>query len=160
MVCKLACSPKQFKKGILMKKSFLFLMIFLAGVGVHGQNIVGKIFLSAEATGLFGPPSVSIPIETSTLNEMLKLTTDYIMFRIDKDSLTILDNKRNAIYPKNAVVKETDIYKYASVSLVSKLLIGGKESVTKVELRNFGILSISNGEFVLEWVAPCPPDCP
>ncbi len=143
-----------------MKKSFLFLMIFLAGVGVHGQNIAGKIFLNAEATGLFGPPAVSIPIETSTLNDMLKLTTDYIMFRIDKDSLTILDSKRNAIYPKNAVVMESDIYKYFSVSLVSKLLAGGKESVTTVELRNFGILSIHNGDFVLEFSSPCPPDCP
>lgn len=143
-----------------MKKSFLFLMIFLAGVGVHGQNIVGKIFLSAEATGLFGPASVSIPIETSTLNDMLKLTTDYIMFRIDKDSLTILDNNRNAIYPKNAVVKESEIFKYCSVSLLNKLLVGGKMSITNIELRNFGILSISNGEFVLEFQSPCPPDCP
>jgi hypothetical protein len=142
-----------------MKKSLLFLMIFLAGVGVHGQNIVGKIFLSAEATGLFGPAAVSIPIKTSTLNDMLKLTTDYIMFRIDKDSLTILDNNRNAIYPKNAVVKETDIYKYSSVSLLQKMLIGGKAEITNIELRNFGILTISNGEFVLEYLSPCPPDC-
>ncbi len=143
-----------------MRKSFLFLMIFLAGVGVHGQNIVGKIFLSAEATGLFGPPSVSIPIETSTLSDMLKLTNDYIMFRIDKDSLTILNNNRIPIYPKNAVIKESEIFKYCSVSLLNKMLIGGKAAVTNIELRNFGILAISNGEFVLEFQSPCPPDCP
>jgi hypothetical protein len=143
-----------------MRKSFFFFIFFLAGAGIYGQNIVGKIFLSAEATGLFGPVSVSVPIETSTLSDLTKQTTDYIMFRIDNGKLTILDNKRNAIYPKDAVVAPTDIYKYCSVSLLNKLLVGGKAGITNIEIRNYGILSISNGEFVLEFQSPCPPDCP
>ena len=158
-VCNLVCSPKQTMKGTFMKKLFFFLVFILAGVGVYGQNIVGKIHVSAEADGLYGPVSVSVPIETSALSDLLKVTDGYIMFRIDKGNLTVLDNKRTVIYPKNAEVKDSDLFRYFSVSLVSKLITGGQASVTTIELRNFGILSLTNGQYTLEFGSFCPPDC-
>jgi len=142
-----------------MKKSFFFLIFILAGVGIYGQNIVGKIHVSAEADGLYGPVSVSVPIETSALSDLLKATDGYIMFRVDKGNLTILDNKRTIIYPKNAEVNDSDLFRYFSVSLVSKLIAGGQASVTTVELRNYGILTLTNGQYTLEFGSFCPPDC-
>ena len=127
---------------------------------MYGQNIVGKMYTGTEANQIYGPVAVSVSIPTSTLGDLLKLNGAYIMFRIENGNLTILDSQRTVIYPGNVTIKDTDVFRFFSVSLVSKLISDGGSASTSVEIRNNNILTITNGTYTLEYSILCPPFCP
>jgi hypothetical protein len=140
-------------------KIVLFLFVFSFGFS-YSQTVVGKLYSKTEANSIYGPILVSIPISSSQLKSYTYSTYNYIMFRINNGILTILDNQRRALYPAASVVSSQDVYRYISVSLVQKIIIDGNNVSTYIELRNNGIISITNGEYTLEFMSQCPPDCP
>jgi hypothetical protein len=136
----------------------LFLIVFSFGLG-YSQTVVGKLYSKTEVNNIYGPVLTGVPISSAQLKSYTYSTNSYIMFRIDKGNLTILDNQRRALYPVAASVNPQDVYRYVSVSLVQKLISDGNNATSYVELRNNGVISITNGEYSLEYMESCPPDC-
>lgn len=125
---------------------------------LSAQKIVGEVFTKADATAIFGDVTVSKSIATSDLQTLLKKTDTYILFNIIDDGLVILDNKRAAMYPEGAAIPAEQKFKLFSVTKVDELIEKGAAENVNVELRDC-ILTVSNGEYVLELGTYCPPWC-
>ena len=81
------------------------------------------------------------------------------MFRINNGNLVILGDQRNVLYPAGAVVSPQDEMRLFSVSLVKKILFDGNNTNTNIEIRNNNVLTLTNGNYTLEYSWPCPPSC-
>ena len=139
-------------------QAIIISIIFICSIS-YSQNIVGKIYTNAEANSLFGPVKISVEIASSQLNNLTFQTTNYLMFRILSGNLTILADKRMVIYPVNSTINPQDVFRYLSVSLIRKIINNGNSSVTLIEERNNGIITLTNGIYTLEDSVLCPPFC-
>jgi hypothetical protein len=143
-----------------MSKYLIVLLLFVFSFGFgYSQTVVGKLYSKTELNNIYGSVLTGVPISSAQLKSYTYSTDSYIMFRIDNGNLTILDNQRKALYPVGASVNPQDIYRYVSVSLVQKLISDGNNAVSYVELRSNGVISITNGEYSLEYMESCPPYC-
>ena len=139
---------------------FVFLAILFSINLCWSQTLVGKIYTKDEATNIYGPVSTSVQISSSNLNSLTDNTTNYMMFRINNGNLVILGDQRKVLYPAGAIINPLDEMRLFSVSLVKKIIIDGNDSITKIEIRNNNVLTITNGNYTLEYSWPCPPTCP
>lgn len=120
---------------------------------------MGKIYSNAEANTIYGPVLNSVAISSDQLNNLANKTKNYLMFRIFNNNLIILGDNRKVLYPENAVITPQDVFRYFSISLIQKIIKDGNSSMTFIELRNNGIISITNGIYTMEFSAECPPFC-
>jgi hypothetical protein len=139
-------------------QAIIISIIFICSIS-YSQNIVGKIYANVEANSLFGPVKISVEISSSQLNNLTFQTTNYLMFRILSGNLTILGDKRMVIYPVNTTINPQDVFRYLSVSLIRKIIDNGNSSVTLIEERDNGIITLTNGIYTLEESVLCPPFC-
>ena len=130
----------------------------LLSVQLSAQKIVGEVFTKADANAYFGDVTVSKTISTADLQALLKKTDTYILFNIIEDGLVILNNKRVVLYPEGTTIPAEQKFKLSSISKVVELIEKGGAENVHVELRNC-VLTVSNGEYVLELGAYCPPWC-
>ena len=91
-------------------QAVLISIIFICSIS-YSQDIVGKIYTNAEASSLFGPVTTSIPISSIQLTNLTLQTTNYLMFRLLNGNLTILGDKRIALYPAAAVIRLPGCFK-------------------------------------------------
>jgi hypothetical protein len=139
-------------------QAIIISIIFICSISFP-QNIVGKIYTNAEANSLFGPVITSVPISSIQLTNLTLQTTNYLMFRILNGNLTILGDKRNVLYPVNAIISPQDVFRILSISLVQKIIKDGNSPMTYIELRKNEILTITNGVYSLDYATLCPPFC-
>lgn len=119
----------------------------------------GKILSTENADQLFGPVLVSKDIPTETLKMYTNQSANVIMFKLMDNDLYILDNNRNALLPLGATINSTEVFSMYSIAIVQQLLSDGNNPFTTVEKRQ-DVLTITNGEFTLEYAYLCPPYCP
>ncbi len=119
----------------------------------------GKILSKENADQLFGPVLVLKEIPTETLVMYTNQSVNVIMFKLMNNELYILDNDRNVMLPFGATINSTEIFSMYSVVIVQQLLSDGNSPFTTVEKRK-DVLTITNGEFTLEYSILCPPLCP
>lgn len=136
-------------------KNVLFLFLALS-INCFSQ---GKILSKVDADKLFGPVEISKEISSDQINLYTLQTIDKIMFKIINNEIYILDNKRNVLFPIGTTINSTDVFSVYSVSIVQKLLSDGGSPFSYVEKRN-SVLTITNGDFTLEYAGYCPPLCP
>lgn len=136
-------------------KNVLFLF-FVLSINCFSQ---GKILSKVDADKLFGPVEISKEISSDQINLFALQTIDKIMFKIINNEIYILDNKRNVLLPIGTIINSTDVFSVYSVSIVQKLLSDGGSPFSYVEKRN-SVLTITNGDFTLEYSGLCPPICP
>jgi hypothetical protein len=127
-------------------------IIFICSIS-YSQDIVGKIYSNTEADSLYGPVLTFISIPCDQLNNLTSQTTNYLMFGILNGNLTILGDKRVVLYPESTEISQQD------VSLIQKIIKEGNSSMISIELRNNGIITITNGNYTLENGVFCPPFC-
>ena len=125
----------------------------------YPQNIVGKIYSNSEANTIYGSVLNSVPISSIQLYNLTIKTKNYLMFRIFNKNLTILGDNRIVLYPENTVINPQDVFRFFSISLIQKIIKDGNGSMTFIELRNNGIITITNGSYTMEVSAECPPFC-
>jgi hypothetical protein len=138
---------------------FVLLAILFSFSLCWSQTLVGKIYTKDEAAKIYGPVSTSVKFSSTYLNSLTGKTTNYIMFRINNGNLVILGDQRNVLYPAGAVVSPQDEMRLFSVSLVKKILFDGNDTNTNIEIRNNNVLTLTNGNYTLEYSWPCPPSC-
>jgi hypothetical protein len=133
-------------------------IIFICSIS-YSQDIVGKIYSNTEADSLYGPVLTFISIPCDQLNNLTSQTTNYLMFGILNGNLTILGDKRVVLYPESTEISQQDVFRYFSISLIQKIIKEGNSSMISIELRNNGIITITNGNYTLENGVFCPPFC-
>jgi len=139
-------------------KSVLLVLVLAFNLS-NSQTIVGKIYSKGEADIIYGPVVTSIQISSSLLNNLTNVTTNYIMFSINNGNLHILGDQRKPLYPDGIAVDPQTEMRLFSVSLVRKIIIDGNNPYTTVEIRNNNVLTITNGNYTLEFSWLCPPNC-
>ena len=137
-----------------MKKMLFILAIFTIQLFPQGE-----ILTKENADQLFGPVLVSKEIPTETLEMYTNQSANVIMFKLMNNDLYILDNNRNALLPLGVTINSTEVFSMYSVAIVQQLLSDGNNPFTYVEKRK-DVLTITNGEFTLEYSLSCPPICP
>lgn len=118
----------------------------------------GEIFAKSEANQKFGPVLVSISMPTENLQSILNKTENYIMFKIVNNSVIVLNNNRNVIFPQGKSSNAQEVFSLYSVSVLNDLLSRGDDTVVYVEKRN-EVLSITYGGYTMEVSVFCPPFC-
>ena len=136
-------------------KKMLFILVLLS-VQLFPQ---GKILTKENANQLFGPVLVSMEIPTETLKNFTNQSVNVIMFKLMNNDLYILDNHRNALLPLAVTINSTEVFYVYSTTIIQQLLADGNTPFTYVEKRK-DVLTITNGEFTLEYAGLCPPYCP
>ena len=143
----------------MRKFQTIIIFIFFVCNLSYSQNIVGKIYTNADANSLYGPVKTSVAITSIQLNNFTFQTTNYLMFRILNGNLIILGDQRKVLYPLNAEIDAQDVFRFLSISLIQKIIKDGNSPITNIEIRNNGILTITNGVYTLENTSECPPFC-
>ena len=145
-----------------MQKCFntiiLISLFVLATYSTCFSQVHGKIFTKSEANQRFGPVLVSVSVPTGDLQGMLNKTGNYIMFKIVNNSVIVLNNNRNVIFPQGKSINAQEVFSLYSVSVLNDLLSRGDDTVIYVEQRS-EVLSITYGGSTMEVGAFCPPFC-
>lgn len=136
-------------------KNLLYLFVLLS-INIFSQ---GQILDKVEANKLFGQVEISKEISSETLKQLTLQSFDVIMFKIINNEIYILDNHRNVLLPVSGGVSSTEVFSVYSVSIVQQLIFQGNNPVTYVQKRK-DVLTITNGEYTLEYSGNCPPYCP
>jgi hypothetical protein len=118
----------------------------------------GKIFSKSEADQKFGSVLESVTLDINQFNNLLNQTNDYIMFRVLNGKLTVLDNKRNVLYPLGEKINSSDVFILFSVSVVNQLISVSSNSSISIEKR-VSVLTVTYGEQTMEVGSFCPPYC-
>ena len=144
-----------------LKSSSTFTAVVLWGllsVQLSAQKIVGQLFTKADVTAAFGEITFSASMPTPDLQALLTKTDTYVLFKIIDSSIVILNNKRELLYPEGVSVPSEAPFKLYSVSKVQELIDKGGAETVSFETRDC-IMTISDGDHILELGANCPPWC-
>ena len=139
----------------MKKLLFAFFVITLMSINVYSQ---GKILNKEEANKLFGAVLVSKEIPTSTLKALVNQSSKVIMFNFIQNDVYILGDNRKVLLPAGFSVSSSEVFHVYSTSIVQELLDNGGSQVTYIEQRK-EVLTITNGNYTLEYSIICPPVC-
>lgn len=138
---------------------YSFIIVLLSIVFISTSFAQGQLFSKSEADNKFGPVLEKVRFNSHALRNFLD-GKEHLMFAIDKVSkkVNILKNNRSPVFSQFPV-KNEDVYHLYDSQKITELLYYGGETETYIEQRE-EVVSISNGEYVLELAVPCPPCCP
>lgn len=139
-------------------KKFLFAAAILALINIQAFS-QGKIISKTEADNLFGQVLITKQIPTENLKTFTNQSFNVMMFNIINNDLYILDNNRNVLTPIGVHVSNAEVFSVYSLLVIYQLISDGGSSVTFVEKRR-NVLTITNGNYTLEFAILCPPICP
>jgi hypothetical protein len=88
--------------------------------GKFGQ--IGKFLKSSDADILFGKVTLSIPINTSELQEAISNAKDYILFRISGNKVIITNEARKKLTRNSGDANERDMMFFFSKDIISSLV--------------------------------------
>lgn len=131
--------------------------IFLGNINCFGQ-VAGKLFPKYIANQKYGAVTDSIEFPVKNLENWLNQTDKYIMFKIIKNSVIVLNHDRNVIYPEGAKVDSADAFTEYSISVVEDLISVGESESVFFEQRE-EVLTVTIGNVTMEVGILCPPIC-
>lgn len=118
----------------------------------------GRIYNKPDAEKIYGPVRKAHKIKTEDLLSLISKTNSILMFKITEDGFIVLGNKRKHLFPAGITVDDTVEFKAFSVSVIKELIEKGKEPYTSIEKRD-EVISLTNGEYTMEFAVGCPPNC-
>ncbi len=139
-------------------KTYIFIILLLCLFS--SGNAQGVVYSAEEADILYGSVVFSTDVQSILLVKYFNQTEGALMFRIQDGNLIILNNERVQLYPGTASVSGGDIFRVFSITLIDQIIQNGQHSSTVVELRNNWVISLTNGNYTLEFGQDCPPYCP
>lgn len=138
-----------------MRTLLVITLVLFSTINLSAQ-VIGKIFNKDYADSEFGKVINTVEVDNEMLKEMLSSSGEYIMFNIESGAVRALNSNRESV--QGIAVSNEEVFYKMSTSQVYLLLEKGSEKVTKIERRP-KTLTLTNGEFTLEMVDPCPPNC-
>lgn len=133
------------------------LVLLVSANSNYSQNI-GTIFTSVKAEELYGSVISAVEISKDSLLEILNKTNDYVMLNIVEEKAVFLDQSRNVISGHKISIKESDVFYKCSKSKIIELIDLENSLNLSIEIRS-DRLTISNNNYTLEELFPCPPYC-
>lgn len=118
----------------------------------------GEIIPRETANENFGLASLSVLIPSEQMQEIASKTENLLMFIFMENKLIILGDNRNPLYPEGVSISSDDIFKVYSKAKVLELIQFGGNVNNYIELR-MDKITITNGEYTLEFGSMCPPWC-
>lgn len=140
----------------MKKVFFVFFVLSIAASCIFPQ---GKILTKEEANDMFGAVLVSKEISSAAINSFTTQSSNVLMFNIIGNEIHVLDNKRKVLLPAGTSINNKVVFSVYSIQVVNELLTKGNKPITTVEKRE-SVLTITNGNFTLEFAWLCPPLCP
>lgn len=140
---------------------FLMLLtaiVFVLNINCFGQRY-GRLFTRATANEKFGPVVDSIEFSVENFQELLNETDNYTMFKIVNDTIIILNQNRQVLYPEGLIINSKEVFTVFSKSVVEDLISVGNSKAVYFEQRG-KVFSVTVGNVTMEVGASCPPVCP
>ena len=151
------------------KALVLLVFSFVLISAPQAQDVKGKLFHKQEVETLFGAASTTITISRDSLETVLQNAGDNIMFMIKNNKLIIAGTDKVAFNDDSYEYAEGDIFHVFSTNIVKALLNymnlpkdveGNTVTPTEVSFAQRGeVLTVSYGDYVMEFSLPCPPVC-
>ncbi|MBX3008637.1 MAG: hypothetical protein KF816_11510 [Melioribacteraceae bacterium] len=137
----------------------LLVVLILISSTVLCQD-VGKIFIEKDAIPLFGEVTAEQEIAVSDLSNFARNTEKGLSFGIINNQVYVLGDQRKQLSNnvKN-ISSETVVHFFSKKKVLEFLSLSSKTAVIKVQVRKTGVLTLSNGTYILEFAQPCPPYC-
>jgi hypothetical protein len=122
------------------------------------NNTYGEILSKDAANQEFGSVINSVSMDSDRLRTFAAETNNLIMFYLMDNELYILGDNRAPLYPANSELDADIVCKVYSKTIFIELLDRDQETKTYIESRE-NTLTITNGNYTLEYGATCPPWC-
>lgn len=139
-----------------------FVLVLCASI-VSAQDsktkTIGKIFTKDEADQLFGKVINSVELKKSDLKKALTKSKNYVLFSVKNNKALVMDEKKQSLTDARVSLASDEVAHVFSKDVVNEFLKKSKVETLIVEER-VGVVSISDGNFVLEMAGICPPICP
>lgn len=124
--------------------------------GLHDG--AGKLYTAVEADELYGNVLDSVVVPESVIKDAFNKTKKHLMFKIKEEKLIILGDERKVIYPEGIIVTKDEVFTVFDLSIIKDLLDKGGKSQIIFENRE-KVLTVTDGNYTLEWGGGCPPFC-
>jgi len=138
--------------------AILAITFFVFNTNCLAQAVVGKLFTKSVADQKYGPVVTSVEFPTKNLTELLNESDNYIMFKIVDNSVIIINQDRNVLYPEGAKIEPDAVFTMYSKSVVEDLISVGDNETVNFQQRD-EVLTVTVGNVTMEVGAWCPPWC-
>lgn len=118
----------------------------------------GDIIPKETANENFGTASFSVLMSSDQLQSLASMTQNLLMFQIINEKLIILGDNKKTLFPEDFLVPAFTVFKVFSKAKVLELIQSGGNDNNSIERRT-GTLTITNGDYTLEFGSLCPPWC-
>jgi len=122
------------------------------------QTEVGKIFTDKEAATLFGGITQEKEIPLGTFQKFLNESDNCFLVTLSNNQVYFASSGRTPIYPVNQKSYPVNYFKFSKSKVQELINLNPNGLSVKIQLRN-NVLTIQNGENVLELSLICPPYC-
>ena len=141
-----------------MKKTIILAALFISlSPLAFSQVTAGKIIDSAEAENLFGKAEYGIQFAPALLKDYLQ-SSSYLFFSLNSKILFISNERKEILYPPHGVLKGDEVFHVYSSEVINELINKNSGSSVIIEKRK-NVLTLTNGNFTLEFGYLCPPYC-
>jgi len=135
----------------------LSVFVFVLNINCFGQ-VYGKLFTRAAANEKFGSVIDSVELSVKNFQKLLNQTDNYAMFKIVNDTIIILDQNRQVLYPEGLKITAEEVFTMYSKSVIEDLISIGDSKSVFFEQRS-KVLSVTIGHVTMEVGGLCPPIC-
>jgi hypothetical protein len=119
----------------------------------------GKILSKTDADNQFGKVLNSQTISPVRLKAFISNSGKTLLFGIVNGQLLIADNSRKLLTQTSQILPSSQPLHVFSITVLQELLNKGSSSSIIIEQRT-NVLTITNGNYTLEFSGICPPNCP
>ena len=129
----------------------------------NSLGLIGKILSNNDSENfynLYGSVLNSVEMPADFFEGLLNKTNETVLLKISSNSIQVLDENRNEIYPGINTIDPDDIFYAFSKKNLLDLLKKNNSSVVKFEmLEGTKSISVRGGSYMLCELVPCPPFC-
>lgn len=152
------------RKNYILLVSFIILItllfiVFFCKPEVTGPRTIGQVFTKVEADSLFGKVTEEKSINAKSLKLLATGCKDYMLANIIDSNIVVLNEKKELLSETLYDYTGSDTVNVFSISVLYELLSKGNDGTVMFQHRGRKF-TVTNGEYVLEMVDPCPPICP
>ncbi|MBL1213449.1 MAG: hypothetical protein HND52_08825 [Ignavibacteriae bacterium] len=126
-------------------------------------NLIGKILSNNESKNfynLYGSIINSVEMPADFFEGLLNKTNEKVLLKLSSNSIQVLDENRNEIYPGiNTIDPEEIFYAFSKKNLLELLKKNNSNVVTFEMLEGSKSISVRGGSYMLCELMPCPPFC-
>ena len=145
---------KQITMGILT----IFLLISVTTKAQGKLGFVGKIFDKKEAHILFGEVKSSRELKPNILKQALLQVKDYVLITVRNGRISLANEKKQVLAGDIQTIGTTEtVYIFGKDKVAEFISLIGSSPI-QVEERG-STITLTAGDYTLEYALPCPPTC-